>query len=99
MKVDQTNFKAWIYNQKFDFNVVNTEAGLDKLVDFTLSGLEGGMDQLQYNLVSKEQLLDAKVNPEKYPYLAVRISGYSAYFTALPEFVQDAVIDRVVHEL
>jgi len=99
MKVDQTNFKAWIYNQKFDFNVVDTEAGLDKLVDFTLSGLEGGMDQLQYNLVSKEQLLDAKVNPEKYPYLAVRISGYSAYFTALPEFVQDAVIDRVVHEL
>jgi len=57
------------------------------------------MDQMQYNLQSKEILQDAKINPEKHPLLAVRISGFSAYFTQLPEYVQDAVIDRVDHEL
>ena len=99
MKIDQTQFKAWIYNQKFDYNAVSGEAGLEKMLDFTISGLEGGMDQLQYNLVSKDILLDSKENPEKYPFLSVRISGYSAYFNDLPEYVQDAVIERVDHEL
>jgi len=99
MKIDQTQFKAWIYNQKFDYNSVKGEAGLNKMFDYTLAGLEGGMDQLQYNLISKDILLDAKSNPDNYPFLAVRISGYSAYFTDLPEFVQDAVISRIDHEL
>jgi len=99
IKIDQSQFKAWIYNQKFDFNTVKGDAGLEKMLDFTLSGLESGMDQLQYNLISRDILLDAKENPETYPFLAIRISGYSAYFTDLPEFVQNAVIDRVDHEL
>ena len=99
MKIDQAQFKAWIYNQKFDYNSVKGDAGLQKMVDYTLAGMEGGMDQMQYNLVSKDILLDAKKNPEKHPFLAVRISGYSAYFSDLPEFVQDAVIDRIDHEL
>ena len=99
LKVDQSKFKAWIYNQKFDYDSVAGEAGLDKMAEYTLAGLEGGMDQLQYNLMSKDILRDAQQSPEKYPYLSVRISGYSAYFTQLPEFVQNAVIDRQDHEL
>lgn len=99
LKVDQTKFKAWIYNQKFDYDSVAGESGLDKMCDYTLAGLEGGMDQLQYNLMSKDTLKDAQKHPEKYPYLSVRISGYSAYFTSLPEFVQNALIDRQDHEL
>jgi len=99
LKVDQSQFKAWIYNQKFDYSTVAGDAGLNKMVDFTQAGLDGGMDQLQYNMIAKEVLVDAKTHPEKYPLLAVRISGYSAYFNDLPEFVQDAVIDRVEHEL
>ncbi len=99
LKVDQSQFKAWIYNQKFDYNAVKGEAGLEKLVDYSLAGLEGGMDQLQYNFVSRDLLKDAQKHPANYPYLAVRISGYSAYFASLPEFVQNAVLDRVEHEL
>ena len=99
MSVDQTKLKAWIYNQKFDYNSVQGDAGLDKLVDFSEAGMEGGMTQLQYNMVSRDILADAKKNPEKYPFLSVRISGYSAYFTSLPEYVQDAVIQRVDNEL
>ncbi len=99
LKIDQGKFKAWVYNQKWDYNAVKGDAGLQKLIDYTMSGMEGGMDQMQYNLVSNEMLLDAQKKPDNYPLLAVRISGFSAYFTSLPEFVQDAVIDRVSHEL
>lgn len=99
LKVDQSKFKAWIYNQKFDYSSVGGEAGLEKLFEYTLAGLEGGMDQMQYNMVSRDVLKDAQINPQKYPHLAVRISGYSAHFTSLPEFVQNAVIERVDHEL
>ena len=99
MKVDQSKFKAWIYNQKFDYPTVQGESGLDKLVDFTLAGMEGGMDQIQCNFMSKDLLRDAQKDPEKYPYLSVRVSGYSAFFAQLPEYVQNAVIERVDHEL
>lgn len=99
MKVDQTSFKAYIYNQKFDYPSVAGESGLDKLVDFSLAGLNGGMSQLQYNFLSRDTLLDAQKQPEKYPYLSVRVSGYTAFFVGLPEFMQDAVMSRVDHQL
>jgi len=99
MKVDQTKFKAYIYNQKFDYPSVEGEAGLNKLVDYTWSGLMGGMSQVQYNFLSKEQLRAAQKEPDKHQMLSVRVSGYSAYFVPLPEFMQEAVIDRVDHEL
>jgi formate C-acetyltransferase len=57
------------------------------------------MSQLQFNMVSRDMLLDAKVQPKKYPYLSVRVSGYTAFFVGLPEFMQDAVITRVDHKL
>jgi pyruvate-formate lyase len=99
MKIDQAKFKAYIYNQKFDYPSVAGEAGLDKMTDFALAGLNGGMSQLQFNMVSRDMLLDAKVQPKKYPYLSVRVSGYTAFFVGLPEFMQDAVITRVDHKL
>ena len=37
---------------------------------------------------------DAKVHPEAHPELVVRVAGYSAYFTRLPESIQNEVIDR-----
>ena len=99
MKIDQSKFKAYIYNQKFDYPSVAGEAGLNKLVDYTWSGLMGGMSQTQFNFLSKEQLKDAQKEPDKHQMLSVRVSGYSAYFVPLPKFMQEAVIDRVDHKL
>ena len=99
MKVDQTKWKAYIYNQKFDYPSVEGDAGLEKLMNYVETGLMGGMSQMQFNFLSRDILRDAQENPEKYPYLSVRVSGYTAFFTGLPKFVQDAVIDRVDHKL
>ena len=53
---------------------------------------------LQPNVVSQEELLDAKVHPEKHRQLIVRICGLSAYFVALTPQVQDEIIARNLYE-
>jgi formate C-acetyltransferase len=49
---------------------------------------------VQYNVVSKETLIDAQNNPEKYKTLVVRVAGYSALFTTLSRSLQDDIINR-----
>lgn len=53
---------------------------------------------LQLNVVSQEDLLDAKAHPEKHQQLIVRICGLSAYFVALTPTVQDEIIARNLYE-
>lgn len=53
----------------------------------------GGME-IQFNVVDRETLIEAKKNPVKYKDLVVRVSGFSAYFIALEENLQDEIIRR-----
>ena len=54
---------------------------------------------VQYNIVSRETLLEAKKHPEKYRDLIVRVAGYSAFFTTLSPDTQDDIIARTEHSL
>ncbi|MBD3194672.1 MAG: formate C-acetyltransferase/glycerol dehydratase family glycyl radical enzyme [Candidatus Lokiarchaeota archaeon] len=54
---------------------------------------EGGF-QIQFNVVGKETLCKAQLNPENYKGLVVRIAGYSVYFTELSKAAQDEIIAR-----
>ena len=99
LKIDQSKLKAYIYNHRFDYGSVAGESGLDKMVDFAKAGLRGGMQLMQFNMISSEMMADARVHPEKYPYLSVRVSGYTAFFVGLPEFMQDTIMARVDHQL
>jgi len=54
---------------------------------------------VQYNIVSRETLLDAKAHPDNYRDLVVRVAGYSAFFTALSPDAQDDIIARTEHTL
>jgi pyruvate formate-lyase/glycerol dehydratase family glycyl radical enzyme len=58
----------------------------------------GGM-HIQFNLISQQMLIDAQQNPEKYPELLVRVSGYSAYFRDLNVAMQNEIIDRTQYDL
>ena len=49
---------------------------------------------MQFNVVSRETLLDAQKHPEKYRSLVVRVAGYSALFTSLSKSLQDDIINR-----
>jgi formate C-acetyltransferase len=54
---------------------------------------KGGM-QIQVNVVSRQQLLDAQKNPDRYRNLCVRVTGYSAYFVQMGKKAQDELINR-----
>ena len=54
---------------------------------------------VQYNIVSKETLIDAQKHPEKNKDLIVRVAGYSAFFVELSKEIQDDIIRRTAHQL
>ncbi len=53
----------------------------------------GGM-QVQLNVLDPSILVQARDNPEAYPNLLVRVSGYSAYFNDLTPEMKDEIITR-----
>ena len=54
---------------------------------------------IQYNVVSRETLIDAQRHPEKHRDLIVRVAGYSAFFNVLSTATQDDIIERTEHVL
>ena len=71
--------------------------GKSSVVALLRSSINMGVGQLQFNVVSKEKLIDAKAHPEKYPALAVRVSGFSQKFCLLEPKMQDHIIARTKH--
>jgi formate C-acetyltransferase len=58
-----------------------------------------GGHHMQFNVVSRDTLLDAQEHPENYRNLLIRVAGYSDYFVMLSKDVQDEVISRTAHEV
>jgi pyruvate formate-lyase/glycerol dehydratase family glycyl radical enzyme len=64
------------------------------LAELVTTYFQGGGMHLEFNIVGAEQLQAAQREPEKWSHLAVRVSGYSAYFTTLRRDIQDHIIQR-----
>ena len=58
-----------------------------------------GGHHVQFNIMSYEDLIKAKENPEQYPDLLVRVSGYSAYFKDLNEAMKEEIITRTAYDV
>lgn len=67
---------------------------LDRCEGFLRAVAGTAVQSLQLNCTSREELLDAQKNPEKYPDLIVRVTGFSAKFTSLSKEWQEEVITR-----
>jgi formate C-acetyltransferase len=83
-----------LLNMKFHPNALKDDRGIQNLVGLTETFFNGGGTHIQYNVVSREMLLDAQEHPEKYADMVVRVAGYSAFFTSLDKAIQDDIIAR-----
>jgi len=89
-----------LLNQKLSPATIKNKEDKLKLISIIrtfFANLKGW--HVQYNIVSRNTLLAAKKNPEKYRDLVVRVAGYSAFFTTLSPDTQDDIIARTEHTL
>lgn len=83
-----------LFNQKFHPLTLSGRKGLENFAAYIRSYFDQKGSHIQFNVVSKDTLLEAQKNPEKYKTLVVRVAGYSALFTALSKSLQDDIINR-----
>lgn len=83
-----------LFNQKFHPSALSGREGLEKFVALIRSYFDQKGSHMQFNVVSRETLLDAQKHPENYRHLVVRVAGYSALFTTLSRSLQDDIINR-----
>ncbi len=86
------------------FSIIPNSLGKDmeNRVNNLVSMLDGyfvqGAQHLNVNVLDREKLIDAMNNPEKYPNLTIRVSGYAVNFNKLSRAHQEEVISRTFHE-
>ena len=86
-----------VLNQKFSPSMFATQERRDCLAALLKIYFRRGGQEMQINSVSRKLLRDAMESPQNYSDLVVRVSGFSAYFTALDKAVQHDILMRTEH--
>lgn len=87
-----------VTNVYLDEQLIKNDENFEKTARLLETYFWNGGTHFQLNYVSKEDLIQAKVTPQEYQHLRVRVSGFADYFVRLPESVQDDVIERTVYK-
>jgi len=96
-KVDHARTAGTLLNLKFTPAILSGKEQLEKFSELIQSYFALGGYHMQFNVVSKETLLEAQKDPQAHRSLIVRVAGYSDYFISLSKDVQDEIIMRTSH--
>ncbi len=84
---------------EFDPHLTADKSGVERIVHLIRSHFDQGGTLININVLDTDKLMAAHADPEAYPDLVVRVTGFTAYFLSLsPEFRQ-LVVDRFLNEL
>jgi formate C-acetyltransferase len=86
-----------LLNMKFLPSFFHTEKDREKFTSFLKAFVRMPIHHVQFNVVKREDLLEAKRHPERYLGLTIRVAGYTAFFVELAEDLQDEIIERTCH--
>lgn len=79
-----------------DPGMARSEEAVDKICDYILTLFDQGGTLLNINIINAQRILAANENPDLFPDLVVRVTGFTAYFCLLtPEF-RKLVVDRIL---
>ncbi len=96
-KIDHLRTGGTLLNQKFTPNFLETDEGIEKVLQLIRTYFKLDGHHIQFNVVNAETLREAQKHPEKYRDLIVRVAGYSDYFVDLGEYLQNEIIKRTEH--
>jgi len=96
-KIDHLRTGGTLLNQKFTPNFLETDDGIEKILQLIRTYFRLDGHHMQFNVVDAEVLKKAQKHPEKYRDLIVRVAGYSDYFVDLGEDLQNEIIRRTEH--
>jgi len=83
-----------LLNMKFLPSFFLTETDRNKFGSLLRAFIELKIPHVQFNVVSREDLIKAKSDPDSYRGLTIRVAGYTAYFTELAGDLQNEIIQR-----
>ena len=79
---------------EFDPHVSADEKGIDTVLALIEGHFEQGGTLININVLDGEKLIRANKNPELYPDLVVRATGFTSYFASLSPTFRQLVVDR-----
>jgi formate C-acetyltransferase len=86
-----------LLNMKFLPSFFKNDSDREKFSSFLKSFISLPINHVQFNVVTAEELIKAKADPESNRGLTIRVAGYTAYFTELAGDLQDEIINRTTH--
>jgi pyruvate formate-lyase/glycerol dehydratase family glycyl radical enzyme len=97
-KMDHARTGGTLLNQKFTPQLLEDDAGLERLVGLVRTYFKLDGHHIQFNVVDAATLRAAQESPEEHRDLIVRVAGYSDYFCDLNEALQEEIIARTEHQ-
>lgn len=86
-----------LLNVKLHPNVFTDQKNIPKIASLIKTYFLNKGQHLQFNVIDTKTLREAQRHPERYPFLVVRVAGFSVLFATIDPRLQEDIIQRTAH--